>query len=378
MAAAALLLTACSSDDDPVNPDTLTGKDAEFAKIAEQYVDHTVIPTYRKLADHAEQLVTHLEAIRTDGSDASVRRACDTFLEARAWWEKSEAFLFGPAGDFGIDPHIDTWPLDLDGLRSEMANAAHIAFMSQDDADVWAGSHLGPELLGFHGIEYILFADGQPRTASSIPASELTYAIAVAGDLRNCCYQLELAWAGEDNVADYRLAKIEDLEWSYTVAGSGLSYRENMLCAGQSGSIYRSMTDAMQAIADGCASIADEVGTQKIGKPHTGEDANYIESPYSRMSITDFHDNILSIENAYMGGIEGERNEALSLHAYMARFNPELDRRCTDAIANALLKIDSMATPFVLNYTHPSAGEAIAACRELEEVLAEIKSELAK
>lgn len=377
LAAAALLLTGCSdSEDSPV--DYTNEKDEAFAKIAQQYVDNTVIATYGNLAESADRLVADLNALRADKTDANVQAACKSFLEARAWWEKSEAFLFGPAGDFGIDPHIDTWPLDIDGLTSEMNNSAHIAAMSAEDGDIWAGSHLGPELLGFHGIEYIIFADGQPRSAASIPDNQIIYACAVAGDLRNCCYQLHVSWAGEDNVPAHQAEKINDLEWNCTVSGTGLSYRENMLNASKGGSIYRSMTDAMQAIADGCASIADEVGTQKIGKPHTGEDSNYIESPYSHKSIVDFYDNVTSIENAYMGGIEGRRNTAASLHAYLEKANPELDARCVKAIENAHKTINSMAAPFVLNYRDASAGKAIEALRELEEVLTEVKAEVAK
>lgn len=377
LAAAALLLTGCSdSEDSPV--DYTNEKDEAFAKIAQQYVDNTVIATYGNLAESADRLVADLNALRADKTDANVEAACKSFLEARAWWEKSEAFLFGPAGDFGIDPHIDTWPLDIDGLTSEMNNSAHIAAMSAEDGDIWAGSHLGPELLGFHGIEYIIFADGQPRAAASIPDNQIIYACAVAGDLRNCCYQLHVSWAGEENVPAHQAEKINDLEWNCTVSGTGLSYRENMLNAGKGGSIYRSLTDAMQAIADGCASIADEVGTQKIGKPHTGEDSNYIESPYSHKSIVDFYDNVTSIENAYMGGIEGRRNTAASLHAYLEKANPELDARCVKAIENAHKAINSMAAPFVLNYRDASAGKAIEALRELEEVLTEVKAEVAK
>lgn len=377
LAAAALLLTGCSdSEDSPV--DYTNEKDEAFAKIAQQYVDNTVIATYGNLTESADRLVADLNALRADKTDANVQAACKSFLEARAWWEKSEAFLFGPAGDFGIDPHIDTWPLDIDGLTSEMNNSAHIAAMSAEDGDIWAGSHLGPELLGFHGIEYIIFADGQPRAAASIPDNQIIYACAVAGDLRNCCYQLHVSWAGEENVPAHQAEKINELEWNCTVSGTDLSYRENMLNAGKGGSIYRSMTDAMQAIADGCASIADEVGTQKIGKPHTGEDSNYIESPYSHKSIVDFYDNVTSIENAYMGGIEGRRNTAASLHAYLEKANPELDARCVKAIENAHKAINSMAAPFVLNYRDASAGKAIEALRELEEVLMEVKAEVAK
>jgi hypothetical protein len=206
----------------------------------------------------------------------------------------------------------------------------------------------------------------------------LTYAIAVAGDLRNKCYQLEISWAGEDNVSADRAQKMEDLEWNYTVNGSSTSYGENMLNAGNAGSTFRSWVDAIQQIIDGCSDIADEVGTSKIGKPHSGEDPNYIESPYSQKSITDFHDNIVSIENVYMGGVEGRRDESKSIHAYIKSVNADLDTRCTQAISDAQAAILGMKAPFVLNYTDASCTTAINACRDLVDVLAEVKSQLAK
>ena len=370
------LLASCS-DDGPA-ADTLPEKDAAFRAIAENYLDNTVIATYRHLADEASALADDLAALRNDKSDANVEKACASFLSARAWWEKSEAFLFGAAGDFGIDPHIDSWPLDRAGLEAQMANSRQLENLAAEDGDVWAGSHLGPELLGFHGIEYIIFADGQPKNADRIPDNQLIYAVAVAGDLRNKCWQLLVSWAGADNV-DTRIRSkvVDELEWPHTT-GAGLSYRDNMLCAGQAGSTYRSWTDAVQAIADGCATIADEVGTQKIGKPYSGEDVNYIESPYSQKSIADFLDNIVSIENAYLGGIEGRRNSSASLHAYLTGHSPETDRRCMAAIEEAKLKISMMKAPFVKNYSDISAKEAADACSALEEAMVLAKEELAK
>lgn len=371
----AMAMTACSDNNEP--NDNTEEKDATFEEIARQYLDNTVIVTYKNMADNAAQLVEDLKAVQTSKTDANVTKACNTFLAARQWWERSEAFLYGPASDFGIDPHIDSWPLDRAGLVAQMNNSAQIASMAAEDGDAWAGSHLGPELLGFHGIEYIIFADGHPKAATSIPDNELIYAVAVAGDLRNKCWQLLLSWAGEDNVSDEILEKVDgELEWPFTT--TGMSYKENMLNAGKAGSTYRSWTDAMQAIIDGCATIADEVGTQKIGKPHSGEDSNYIESPYSHKSITDFRDNMVSIENAYMGGIEGQRNEARSLHNYMSKVNAKLDAKCVAAIKNAEDKISQMAAPFVLNYADASAKSASDACIELQEVLMEVKAELAK
>ena len=134
----------------------------------------------------------------------------------------------------------------------------------------------------------------------------------------------------------------------------------------------------MQQIIDGCMDISDEVGTSKIGKPHTGEDKNYIESPYSENSITDFYDNILSIQNSYMGGIEGKRDEAKSLHAYVKSVNAGLDSKVVAAIDNARAKIKAMKAPFVKNYTDASCQEAMDACDALNKVLATVKEELAK
>lgn len=365
---------ACDDDDPEVGTQT-TEKDKAFEAITAQFVNGTVIPTYEALADHTEDLVEKLAALKAEKTDAKVQAAADIFLEARAQWELSEAFLFGAAADFGIDPHIDTWPLDLSSLMDELSNKKHIEAMAAEDGDVWAGAKLGQDLLGFHGIEYILFKEGKPKPAAEITDDELIYSVAVAGDLRNNCYRLQASWAGEDATPAERYAKVtEELEQPVTIGN--YSYGENMMKAGEAGSTYNTPTAAAQAIIDGCKTIADEVGSQKIGAAHTGADKNYIESPYSYNSITDFYDNIRSIENAYMGGIEGKRGS--SLHDYLASVNASLDKQVTDAISNALAKIKAMKAPFVLNYTDASCQDAMDACKALDDILTQAKAELAK
>ncbi|MCQ2299566.1 MAG: peptidase M75 [Bacteroidales bacterium] len=341
--------------------------DAAMLAVAEQYVDHVVAPTYESLAEASERLVEDLRRLQISRTDANVQTACATFLEARAWWEKSEAFLYGAASDFGIDPHIDSWPLDEDGFNTLMSNTAQINAMSGEDGDEYAGSYLGNSLLGFHGIEYILFEDGHAKSAAHISDLQMIYAVAVAGDLRNSCFQLEVSWMGDKAPTSHR-DKVEALELNTTING-GNSYGDNFVMAGKAGSTYSSRTGAMMAILDGCATIADEVGTSKIGKPYNGEDPHYIESPYSQKSIVDFHDNIISIQNAYMGGVDGQRNSSRSLHALMSEIDADVDARITSAIENALSKIDRMKAPFVLNYTDPSCLEAINACLQLDEAL---------
>ena len=362
---ATLTLASCEKENNNV-----TNDDQQAQAIATQFVDHTVAPTYTALASNAEQLADQLAALKANPSQQGLQQACETFLAARGQWEKSEAFLFGAAGDYGIDPHIDSWPLDEDAFNTLMSSPAMLEALDGEDGDVVAGERLGNALLGFHGIEYILFRNGQPRNVGDITGDQWKYVVAVAGDLRNRCYQLEVGWLGDAAPAAH-IEKLNDLELQYTVAGGNYSYGENMKNAGQAGSTYGTHVAALMAILQGCSDIADEVGSSKIYAAWHGEDVTYIESPYSYMSITDFRNNIISIKNAYMGGIEGQRDEGKSLHNYLKSLNTGLDSQVITAIDNALAKIDAMPAPFALHYSEAANGEAVESCAALSDALGE-------
>lgn len=191
----------------------LTANEQEMKKIAEQYVPNVIYTTYGDLARETGELYDLLAAAARDGVDkltqSRIDAICAKFLQARQSWEESEAFLFGAASDFGIDPHIDTWPLDADGLATELANAEKVASLAGEDGIAYAAAKLGQELLGFHGIGFVLFRDGKNRSVAALQAledheafagktvtgaQELVYAAAVAGDLRDNCYRLCVAW----------------------------------------------------------------------------------------------------------------------------------------------------------------------------------------
>ena len=365
----ALLATSfcsCNKTNETTDEANIETKNA----IIKQYLNHTVYPVYTCLANESEVLVGKLETLKVNKTQNNVNQAAVAFLQARHWWELSEAFLFGAASDFGIDPHIDSWPLDEDAFNNLMASPNMIAQLANDEDGTIAGEQLGNALLGFHGIEYILFRDGSARPVDEITDDMMTYAVAVSRDLRNRCFQLEVSWNADAPKSHKNW--MEELDFNTTMA-NGNTYGENMSLAGQAGSTYSTRTQALQAILDGCIDISDEVGTSKLGKPHTGDDPNYVESPYSQNSISDFYDNITSVKSAYMGGIEGERDNDLSVHNYVKDVNAELDTKVVNAINNALEKIGLMKAPFVLNYLDTSAGQAMEACQELSDILGEAK-----
>ena len=351
------VLVACSDDDDS-GEGIYSQKDKELLPIVEQYVNKTVIPTYTKLADATIDLVEALVELQENRTDANVKAATDAWIETRTHWELSEAFLFGAASDFGIDPHIDTWPLDKAALDQLLRNTAFMNSLAGEDGDVWAGEHLGSALLGFHGIEYVIYSNGKPKSAAGITDNELIYAVAVAGDLRNCCIQLEVSWAGDKSSQDKRNL-MEELEFQVTPSNSSLSYGENMLNAGLPGSTYKTVRAAAAQILDGAFVIADEVGNVKIGNAASGDDVNYIESPFSHNSLTDFIDNVKSIENVFYGGAYDNRNESKSLSAYLKKVNPTVEKAVADAITASYTAINAIPAPFVLNYADPKADAAV-------------------
>ncbi len=362
MFAAALTLamgfTSCSDDD---NSDAITFDSSVLSKVNTEYVDNTVVPTYRKLADYSGDLV---DAVTSMKDDAGVENACNIWKSSRKWWEFSEAFLFGPAGNFAIDPHIDTWPFDKAAFDNMMSKY-HPATNEADAKNIDETITRTQSLTGFHAVEYLIFRDGQPRKFSALTADEIYFIKAAALDLYLNSLKLVSAWGGE--VSEAEQAMLDDDEFE------SKNYGEEFKNAGKSGSNYTSVILATRQIIAGAQDIIGEVCDSKIGSPATGDDPNYIESPNAHNSIQDFYDNIMSCKHALYGGcdVDGTTPKASSLIG-VCLAKSETKEAAEDVMTkleNALTKIDSMKKPFVLYYTDQSAKDAMAALKELNTSL---------
>lgn len=370
-----LSFTSCSDSDDDGDSGNLSAKEQTLQKATVAYVNNTVHPTYKGMADGAVELYKLCEVI-ADKHEAGTLSASDIAAAGNAWkssrryWELSEAFLFGPAADHNIDPHIDSWPLDkvaMDRLLTEIRNGA----------DYSIDNNFGYGLLGFHSIEYMLFelsADGKtPLTHSTnYTSEEVKYLLLVAEDLRNQCVLLEACWAGDDNISAEKQAILEDAELSY-----GENHGEMMINAGKAGSIYKTYQAVAEEIIQGCIDIADEVASQKIGRPNQGTslaDINYIESPYSLNSIEDFQDNIRSIQNSYCGSQNGDA----SISDYIKNTNPTLDTETRKAISDAITAIAAIPEPFSANAKSQAASNAMTVTDNLKKTLEKVYSQLSR
>ena len=352
-----LSFAACSSDNNEPDNNQL---DSKKTAIIAQYVKAVVVPTYKSLADESNELADLCRQLRENPSQSLVQQCCDKWICARKYWELSEAFLFGAAADYNIDPHIDSWPLQKSQLDNILNNDALIAALDEDGASADAFATLGYGLLGFHAVEYVLFRDGAARNVSDISERELIYNAAVAQDLANQTVRLEASWAGVQNITTAKQQQLAEYELE-----PSFNYGENMIDAGKTGNtLYKTQLSAMEQILTGASDISDEVGNTKIMDPVNSQNVLDVESWYSWNSIADFTDNIRSVRNIYYGTLDGTVNSN-SMANYINKMSPTLDNNVRTAIDNAIKEVSSMPAPFRNHLTKSETQKAVDACNNL-------------
>ena len=315
------------------------------------------------------------------GSQAALDQACSDWKVARANWEQSEAFLFGAADVYSIDPHTDTWPVAANDLADVLRDTKAMSNLDQFIKTANSG------ILGYHGLEYVLFRQGQPRQISQITTLEYNYICAVAKDLYNATATLEAAWDSKESNAERHQIAVNYVATHNSINDDGdvegaLGSFQNFGKAFKNPGTgdWDTALEATLEIISGCQDIIGEVGDSKIGLPFTGEDATYIESPYAYNSITDFYDNIVSCKNALYGQMGATTPTQQSLIYFCQNAgNATLAAQAKNVVTKldaALGKIKAMKAPFAVYYSDPSCKVAIDALGDLDDALEEMSETL--
>ena len=150
-----------------VKPVLVGGAEADLKPIIVDYVKNVVMPTYELLVTRNVALNNAVRALANNPSNETFAAAANAWMEAREPWEMSEAFLFGPVADLGLDPNMDSWPLDVAALKNILNNGKFDALEWEgefDEEDETIGA--AQNVRGFHTLEFLLFYMGQPRTFS--------------------------------------------------------------------------------------------------------------------------------------------------------------------------------------------------------------------
>lgn len=325
IASSMLVYWGCSDDE------TVTPEQNDYTQIITNYADEVVVATYHELEEKAGELKTSVDLFVSTSNQANLDSACVAWRNARKPWEMSEGFLFGPVAFLSLDPSMDSWPLDQAQLQAVLNSQFELT-------PEFIRNGLGYSLRGFHTIEFLLFKDGVPRNVAEVTQREKEYLSSVAQVLLEDTETLHNEWDG--------------------------GFRNEFVKAGSSGSRYSSQVQAVQEIIEGIITIADEVGNGKIGGPYLTKDVQSVESQFSWNSLTDFKDNIISIENAYLGR-NPDGTDGIGLDDFVREKNQSLDTRIKQEIAAAYNAIDAIPAPFRNNLNAAEIPAAIDACNTI-------------
>ena len=331
LSAALLTLTACGGGGGggeatlTPTPTPTPGKVTfDATAVINNEADAVIAQTYKNLNSQAAVLLKAVEAFKDGVTEAEMDTAQNSWKAARVPWETSEGFLFGPVDALGIDPAIDSWPLNTPDLQDFLAAKPNA---TQDDIE-----NASDDLRGFHAMEYLLFGDGvniNDKAASKMTLAEVNYLVALAQAFKTKTQELENGW-----VVDFN--------------GKG-PYVTQVKTAGAGSALYSSQAAVMEELVNGLAGIADEVANAKMTEPFGPSidkaDTSLVESQYSWNSLTDFHNNIQSVLNVYTGKIGySPSKDSISanlngVYAFVLKHDSALANRVLAEIIDAQQKI---------------------------------------
>lgn len=336
MAATALVaVTSCKKDNPQPTP---APADVTQQDVINGLSSNVNAATYTQLATNTSDLYTAVQSFTANPTAAGLTECRNLWKAARSTWEQSEGFLYGPVASENIDPRIDTWPVNFVDLNAQI-NGSETFTDSYIDG-------LEDALKGFHPIEFLLWGEDGNKTFDQFTARQKEYLVALSKNLKSLTAQLADQW--KTSTADAFIGK-------FTSPGSTNEY-------------YTTSKAVYQEIVNAMAGICDEVAGGKIGEPFLAQDPSLEESPYSKNSITDFTNNMKSVQNVYLGKFNADGN---GLEDLVKKNNLSLDNTIKAKMTAAIAALNNITDPFGTAITSQptQVQNAINAINELKTVL---------
>lgn len=284
---------------------------ATDAEIITNVANTVIAADYAELERRAAVLLKAVYDVSFHTTDENLLAAQQAWRGSRRAWEQTEAYLFGPVDTEGLDPAIDSWPVNRVDL-DEVLNS------DNDLTEDFVGN-LQDTLKGFHTIEYLLFGVGSAKSASELTGRQKEYLVAATQNLATATKTLADGWRAGGFIDTFVNIGVDNPEYPDTTA-------------------------ALEELVEGMGIIADEVGNGKIADPFDERNTELVESQFSYNSIMDFADNIRGIENVYIGRYQS--HDGPGLDDLVKRTNTELDQEMRDKITTAISEIEKIPYPF--------------------------------
>lgn len=313
-----------TTDTSDSSENTVTSFDFSATETITNLTDDVIVAGYDNLALQGDALLLATQTLFGNATEDNLLAAQAAWKAARAPWEQGESHIFGPVDALGIDPHLDSWPLNTSDLTKVLADTSGF-----DAATIKTWND---DVQGFHTMEYLLFGDGvnsNEKSVNDLTLNQREYLVALAEVFRDYTASLADAWT-----------------ISYD-SGNGAAYADSLKTPGENGNtFYASDLSVIQELVNGMIGIVDEVGNGKIADPF-GEslaqaDTSKVESQYSWNSLTDFSDNIKGVRNVYEGEFLGSSDQS-GIVNFVEAADEALAARISAEINEAILLIEAIA-----------------------------------
>jgi len=298
-------LTAChKAVENTGNTQTFDSVESE---VINDFTNDVVFFRYSALLNTSQTMATSVATLVNASTDANQAQAKSDWKNLRSNWEQSEGFLLGPVEAKDYDPNTDTWPTDYVQMDS-LLNSNNP--LTTDDV-----KDLPQSLRGYHPLEYMIWGKGGSKTAAQITDRQKKYMTSLISDIQiNNVQALYNDWfLGTDN------------------------YSNQVLTAGKGSSEFSTRQILFLNIVSAMSDICNEVGTSKMFEPFTAKDSTITESPYSNNTLIDFKNNILGLQQVYMG-----LNGGTGIRNLVAAKNLQLDQQIQTKINAALISFDQI------------------------------------
>ena len=311
-------------------------------QILRDFVDNVVVPSNNQFAQRADALSKAIAAFTKAPDDQTLKNAQNAWVAARAPWEQTECFGFGPASSLGYDGALDTWPINETDLKALLKSSDKLTASSVEN--------LKETEKGFHVMEYLLFGTDKNRQAKDLTPRELELLPLLGANFAE----------NANNLAN---------AWSKGVEGNP-AYRTVMTTAGTSGNTaYPTVQAGASQIIEGMLGSLGEVADEKIGKALEKKDSKLAESRFSFNTLTDIKHNVMGSQNAYLGTFAEAKTTGLGISSYVALINPTLDKKIKQQFEAALMALDKIPEPFEKSISDPKAAASIKAAQEAVNAL---------
>lgn len=305
--------------------------DAPIADIISSTATNVILASYEDFAEEAQGLADALKEFQSSPTDENLQVVQFAWRDTRRPWEQTEAYLFGPVDTQGIDPAVDSWPVNRTDLDAVLATS--------DTLDVPFVTALDDTLKGFHTVEYLIFGAANDKKAADLTPRETEYLISSAALLHTHIDTLADAWMP-----------------------SGGNFVNDFGKAGNGSDSYPSEASALQELVNGMIVIVDEVGNGKIAEPFSQIDTELVESQFSFNSLLDFENNIRGAENIYLGRYL--QQDGPGLDDLVKRNNADLDTQIRKKIDAAINAIQAIPFPFRDSISNEEGRVLISAAQE--------------